>query len=317
MALVTISATNQTGLPAPLTQLMAPNGLIPASSSVTLTDYNYVEEILRDTELLNYIQTNVLLLSVNSIPLTKEQSLAFLDAPTVPVKVSYAESSHGPGTTDDATQGYSVGSLWVTTDGIVYRCVDATPTNALWLRMISGSDSITELADVDTVGAAHGDILYFNGTNWTELPAGTQGELLTTQGAGTSPLWLPSQDAVRRFFSYSFTSSSGQPYIESSSTAAYETIGYFDWPGSVTVDTPTQLKAVVARSGGTSMNVRVYDTTNVTTIAELTGATATTFTPYSLGTLSNITTTEAVWEIQIQGVGPGVKARIAAFTGVY
>jgi len=317
MALVTITAANQTGLPAPLTQLMAPNGVIPASTSVTLTEYNYVEEILRDTELLEYIQTNIVLLSVNDIQLTKEQSLSFLDAPTTPVKISYAESSQGPAPTDDSSQGYSAGSLWITTGGEVYRCVDATLNNAVWLRVISGSDSINELADVSTAGAEHGDVLYFNGTNWTELPAGADGQLLVTHGPGTSPTWETTTDAVRRFFSYSFTSSSGQPYIESSSTASYETIGYFDWPGSTSVDTPSQLKAMCRINGGTSMNVRVYDITNVATIAELTGITATIFTSYDMGTLSNITTAPAVWEIQIQGVGPGVKARIAAFTGVY
>jgi hypothetical protein len=316
MALVTIAAANQTGLPAPLTQLMAPNGVIPASTSVTLTDYNYVEEILRDAELLSYIQTNTLLLTVNSIPLTKEQSLAFLDAPTRPVKVSYAESSQGPAATDDRDAGYSVGSFWVTTGGIAYRCVDDTPDNAVWIRMISGSDSINELADVDTVGAAHGDILYFDGTNWTELPAGTDGELLTTQGPGASPLWQPSQDAVRRFFSYSFTSSSGQPYIESTS-GTYESIGYFEWPGSNTVDTPSNLSVIAAIGGGTSMSVRIYDSTNVATVAELTGITATTFTNFDLGTISNLSATVAVWEIQVLGVGGGRKARLAAITGIY
>jgi hypothetical protein len=295
---------------------MAPNGTIPASTSVTLTDYNYVEEILRDPELLGYIQTNTVLLTVNGVGLTKEQSLAFLDAPTRPVKVSLGESSQAPGANDDRNAGYSIGSLWVTTGQEVYLCVSDTPTEAVWDHLLSQADSINDLADVDTVGAAHGDVLYFNGTHWTELPAGTDGQLLTTQGAGASPLWANSTDAVRRFFSYSFTSSSGQPYIESTSVS-YETIGYFEWPGSDNVDPLSALRVIVQLGGGTSMDVRIYDSTNVATIAELLGITGTTFTIRDLGTLGNISATNAIWEVQIKATGGGRKARLATLTGIF
>lgn len=36
---------------------------------------------------------------------------------------------------------------------------------------------------------AQGDILYYNGTNWTRLAAGTNGHYLQTQGAGANPQW--------------------------------------------------------------------------------------------------------------------------------
>jgi len=38
-------------------------------------------------------------------------------------------------------------------------------------------------------GQAQGDILYFNGTYWVRLPAGTPGQVLKTQGAGANPAW--------------------------------------------------------------------------------------------------------------------------------
>jgi hypothetical protein len=38
--------------------------------------------------------------------------------------------------------------------------------------------------------ASQGDILYFNGTEWTELAAGTAGYYLQTQGAGANPRWF-------------------------------------------------------------------------------------------------------------------------------
>jgi hypothetical protein len=37
--------------------------------------------------------------------------------------------------------------------------------------------------------AAQGDILYYNGTNWARLAAGTSGHYLKTQGAAANPTW--------------------------------------------------------------------------------------------------------------------------------
>lgn len=38
-------------------------------------------------------------------------------------------------------------------------------------------------------GQAAGDLTYFNGTDWTRLPAGTNGYFLSTDG--TEPFWAP------------------------------------------------------------------------------------------------------------------------------
>ena len=68
---------------------------------------------------------------------------------------------------------------------------------------ISGSAAIadTKLAQITTgskVSAtaltvssqAQGDILYYNGTNWVRLAAGTDKMLLQTQGSGANPQWI-------------------------------------------------------------------------------------------------------------------------------
>ena len=36
---------------------------------------------------------------------------------------------------------------------------------------------------------AQGDIMYYNGTDWARLAAGTSGQVLKTQGAGANPVW--------------------------------------------------------------------------------------------------------------------------------
>jgi len=39
------------------------------------------------------------------------------------------------------------------------------------------------------IGGAEGDILYYDGTSWVGLAAGTTGQVLTTQGVGSPPTW--------------------------------------------------------------------------------------------------------------------------------
>jgi len=44
------------------------------------------------------------------------------------------------------------------------------------------------LADMITA-PAQGDLVYYNGTAWVKLPAGTSGQFLKTNGAGANPAW--------------------------------------------------------------------------------------------------------------------------------
>ena len=48
------------------------------------------------------------------------------------------------------------------------------------------------VTDLTIAGEAQGDILYYNGTNWVRLAAGTSGQLLQTNGAGANPSWVTS-----------------------------------------------------------------------------------------------------------------------------
>lgn len=45
------------------------------------------------------------------------------------------------------------------------------------------------LADIAAITPSQGDIIYFNGTDWVRLAAGTNGYFLKTQGAGANPAW--------------------------------------------------------------------------------------------------------------------------------
>ena len=88
---------------------------------------------------------------------------------------------------------YSSGTAYVVDDvvyhgGNSYVCInDSTgnaPTNtSYWQKMAQGSD----LGSLS--GITQGDVVYYNGTDWTRLAAGTSGQFLKTNGSGGNPVW--------------------------------------------------------------------------------------------------------------------------------
>lgn len=60
------------------------------------------------------------------------------------------------------------------------------------LGLVPGTNVQTfsaRLADIAGIAPVQGDILYFNGTTWAKLGAGTNGQFFKTQGTGANPLW--------------------------------------------------------------------------------------------------------------------------------
>jgi hypothetical protein len=84
----------------------------------------------------------------------------------------------------------------------------------------TGTD-ITSIA-----GLAQGDVLYYNGTSWVRLGAGTSGQFLKTNGAGANPAWATVQAGV--LAATSFTNSTR------TSLSANNTNNFELWSGTVT-----------------------------------------------------------------------------------
>jgi hypothetical protein len=74
------------------------------------------------------------------------------------------------------------------------------------------------------------------------------------------------------------------------------------WRGSTVMGTPAAIKMVATDVGNVDGTVQIYDVTNSTVICSV-QVTANTPTLLSFGTLSNIPTGEAVWEIQVSSSG--------------
>lgn len=73
-------------------------------------------------------------------------------------------------------------------DGVTPVVLYADPTTHR-LLVSAAAGALSGLTDVTITSAAQGDILYYNGTDWVNLAAGTSGRFLKTQGAGANPLW--------------------------------------------------------------------------------------------------------------------------------
>jgi hypothetical protein len=86
----------------------------------------------------------------------------------------------------------------------------------------------------------------------------------------------------------------------STKNSTYTTVGTFGFAGSNEIGVPSVLRAIIGVEDATSLDARVQDITNNQTIAEVTGVTDAFPTIVNLGTISNVPTGAAVWELQIR-----------------
>ncbi|MBI1908868.1 MAG: hypothetical protein HYS22_01705 [Deltaproteobacteria bacterium] len=75
----------------------------------------------------------------------------------------------------------------------------ALTTSTSWGGDLTGTGSSPTVADNSVDGTdialgsdAQGDVMYYSGTDWVRLAAGTSGQYLKTQGAGANPTWADS-----------------------------------------------------------------------------------------------------------------------------
>lgn len=99
-----------------------------------------------------------------------------------------------------------------------------------------------------------------------------------------------------------------QPGIETPSTN-YELVAHMLWPGSTEAGAIDKIEAVaMTEDGADPIAIKIFDITNGNTVAEKTGfagATDGVFEVVDLGTISNVPSAKAVFEIQIKKDGTG------------
>lgn len=152
------------------------------------------------------------------------------------------------------------------------------------------------------------DVVSYNNNQYIRISETPGSEL------PTDPSWqlLPGTNSLsgRTVMSFTFRENSNNPWIDTGSNG-YITGQVFIFEGSDALGTPSAINVVGARNSAGDAQVRIADVTNGTIICENTSISAATATLYDLGTLSNIPTGRAIWELQFND---GTSNRIFLFS---
>src|SRR5271154_1056551 len=98
---------------------------------------------------------------------------------------------------------------------------------------------------LSVAGQAQGDILFFDGTNWVRLPAGSPGSFLQTDGPLANPQWAPvAAGGWQTALDFDFTAQPNQ----SLATDGVHTIGGLAWTKINSVSDAAPM-AIVAATG--------------------------------------------------------------------
>jgi hypothetical protein len=122
--------------------------------------------------------------------------------------------------------------------------------------------ALNDLTDVDTTGVNHGSVLYKDSTSWAVLPAGTAGDVLTTNGASADPTWeTPSAGGGGGPVMLSEQTVSGVTEVDFTSliTSTYKHYEVEFW--NVAMSTDNALRMRMSTNNGSSFDSSsIYDT---------------------------------------------------------
>lgn len=132
--------------------------------------------------------------------------------------------------------------------------------------------------------ATQGAVLYFNGTSWVSLPAGTSGQFLQTKGTGENPVWT--EGGLRPTTIYAGNLGSSNNYVINVSTGNVSTMyEYLEVAGTFMHTNTTTGQAIslqlsgdngstygtiysvtesVSTSSKADFNFRIFNTANTT-----------------------------------------------------
>lgn len=94
----------------------------------------------------------------------------------------FVKTSGGVGTLSVDTNTYLTGNQTITLSGNVTGSGATAITTTIANNVVTG-------AMIALGSDAQGDIMFYNGSDWVRLGAGTSGQFLQTQGVGANPIW--------------------------------------------------------------------------------------------------------------------------------
>jgi hypothetical protein len=133
----------------------------------------------------------------------------------------------------NASTAYAVDDI-VSYNGSSYVCILAStgnlPTNTTYWNVMAEAGTDADIASIS--GLAQGDILYYNGTAWVRLGAGTSGQVLQTNGASANPSWADASSGLLLATYHSVDTSTRSTTNTSSYTKASNTLDIALTPAS-------------------------------------------------------------------------------------
>ena len=84
---------------------------------------------------------------------------------------------------------------------------------------------------------------------------------------------------------------------------SYDVVSDLIFGGTTALGIPTEIKALIEMTGATNMDIRIFDMSNSLVIVEKLGNVVNTPTIVDLGALSNLSTLQAVWQVQVKRTG--------------
>jgi len=156
------------------------------------------------------------------------------------------------------TQGAGANPIWHSVSG------SGTVTSVATTAPITGGTFTTTgtIACATCVASAstwtQGDVLYYNGSNWVDLAAGTSGQFLQTKGASANPVWAVSGNLPITFQTSTYapaaSDNASQISFKGASGAATWTLTSASTLGSgwyAVLNNPTTFNLTLKSSGGT------------------------------------------------------------------
>jgi hypothetical protein len=165
----------------------------------------------------------------------------------------------------------------------------------LFMQQMAGSSITGTFSHVDTVG----DVMdvWFSDALSTEDEGVLDSIIAAHDGTGYVP---PNQ--TRRSDDFIFTGSDTQPYQRIRKTQ-WQLAARVRFRGSDDMGAPLAVKAVMWVSAGAEAWARIFDVTNDAVICEGGSTTSEVAEVVDLGTVQNVPTGEAVWELQVKRSG--------------
>lgn len=233
-----------------------------------------------------------------NLPALIQQLDAALDAATITtqrmrVDTGAGPASTGPGSPVDDEDRLDITFADALTTGEKTTLYGDTVNPAGGLIAAHSSAATTPTGHLDTeetrnpVATDDGTLGYAIGNRWLNT---STGQLWECADASTGAArWV--MVASRILADYSKVSTKN---------STYTTVGAFIFGGTDNWGTPIEVLALCGVEDATSLDVRLFDLTNSTVIAESIGVTGAYPSIAVLGAISNLPTAQAVWEIQVK-----------------